>query len=222
MKDPAIIVTTGHAGSSALVKILNKLGLFIGKNLSVAHKKFFENKFFQTINRKMLGSQGYPYPFMPAPRMTALGKFVEDENYIIKVREQAFNAMKKEGLGDDALWGFKDPRTCLTFPFWNRVFPNAKWVMLDRKKDDVHKGWHTKGDDGYFYYYDCFVENMEMLCLEGKDYFLLHYDDVSFKWLETMRTLVDWIGLDVTDNDIEECRKLWKPKYDGKVTVTKG
>lgn len=222
MKEPVIIVTTGHAGSSALVEVLNNLGMFIGKKLSVAHKKFYENKFFQTVNRKMLGSQGYPYPFMPAPRMTVISKFVENNDYINTVRSQAFDVMKSEGLEENMIWGFKDPRTCLTFPFWKEVFPNAKWVMLVRRTDDTHKGWHAKGDDGYFYYYNCFNENLKMLVDENKDHFVLHYDDVSFNWSDTIKELVNWIGLNVSENNIEECRKLWKPKYGGKITPTKG
>lgn len=222
MKEPVIIVTTGHAGSSAFVEVLNNFGMFIGKKLSVAHKKFFENRYFQEVNRKILGGKGYPYPFMPAPRSTVLDNYMEDEDYINTVRTQVFETMCSEGLKDDMVWGFKDPRTCLTFPFWNKVFPNAKTIMLNRRVEDTHHGWHSKGDDGYFYYLKCFVDNIQILISEGKDYFKLEYDDLSFKWTETIKNLTSWVGLDINVDDIERCRDLWKPKYNGKVIPTKG
>jgi hypothetical protein len=46
--------------------------------------------------------------------------------------------------GDSLAWGWKDPRTTITFPIWARVFPNARWLHVIRNGIDVAISTHRR------------------------------------------------------------------------------
>jgi hypothetical protein len=45
---------------------------------------------------------------------------------------------------DSIAWGWKDPRTTVTFPIWARVFPNARWLHVIRNGVDVAISTHRR------------------------------------------------------------------------------
>lgn len=214
MKQPVIIVTVGHSGSSGLMAVLSARGLAMGTSIKkTPQKNYQEHTFFQGINRKILGAQGYPYPWNPSQRMEVVGRYADSEKKVMEIRARAFTRMAEEGVSPLDQWGFKDPRTCLSFPFWIRVFPEAKLLFLNRKESDTAKGWHGLGDDGYYDFKKAFEENLAMAKELGMDVFGLSYDDLSDNWEETVKRLDEWLGFDAPkDAGLEK----WKPKYDGK------
>jgi hypothetical protein len=54
------------------------------------------------------------------------------------------NLWNDSELGKEIVWGWKDPRNTLTFPIWNKVFPNARYVYLARNGIDVAISLHTR------------------------------------------------------------------------------
>lgn len=50
-----------------------------------------------------------------------------------------------EMTGRDMDWGFKDPRTCLTWKFWRPILPPHKLICIFRNVDEVHHRYRWRG-----------------------------------------------------------------------------
>jgi len=223
MKPPMIMVSTGNSGSSALMEILNKLGLSLGKNIKqYSGRPHFEHLWFQGINRRILGAKRYPYSWLfNTDRSKILNTFLNNEQYIKETNINMFEQMKSEDIKKNEPWGFKDPRTCLTFPFWYKVCPDAKYLFLDRKPEDAILKWNNAGTEGYHIFRKYFDENKEIVKKDNSDYFVLKYDILSNEWSNTIKNVMNWLGLS-NFSRIEKVRSLWKPMFKGKTMETMG
>jgi len=47
------------------------------------------------------------------------------------------------------LWGWKDPRTALFLPFWERLLPEARFVFVYRGPWEVIDSLYRRGDDRF-------------------------------------------------------------------------
>lgn len=154
---PLIIIGMHRSGTSLIVRLLNDLGIHLGVKLS----RDAESIFFQKINRRIYQSTGSNWG-----NIDALLASMEDENFIQKEVETVLKILfPSTGLlrftrgishhfgpgtwssmmrGDDIRWGWKDPRTTMTFPIWLRVFPNARILHVLRNGIDVAISTHRR------------------------------------------------------------------------------
>jgi len=154
---PLIIIGMHRSGTSLVARLLSDLGIQMGHNLS----RDAESIFFQRINRRIYKSAGSNWG-----NIERLLVSMEDERFIEKevekVQEILFPEKSFLGLnqgvahhfspviwsslmkGDDVWWGWKDPRTTLTFPIWLRIFPNARVLHIIRSGIDVAISTHRR------------------------------------------------------------------------------
>ena len=52
------------------------------------------------------------------------------------VRQRA-QALIQDQFAEAQMWGWKDPRTCLTLPFWQQLLPNMRYIICLRNPVDV-------------------------------------------------------------------------------------
>jgi len=217
--DPTIIVTCGHEGSSAFTQILHELGVFLGKPSNLAsnsRKQYFEYTPFQELNREMLGAKAYPYDhFELEDRFKQILTYFLDKDFHDTARKAIIHSMLNDGLKHGMQWALKDPRTCITFPVWLKIFPDAKFIFLDRSQQDTLIGWNTKGDDGYFPTKKHWYSNFAMVKDETKK-IVIHYDELSYEFEKTVKFLCSWFNVKKPIPLImKELSKLWVPKYNG-------
>jgi hypothetical protein len=116
---------------------------------------------FQRLNRRVFRSAGVKWgevdPFVQAMKSQ---EFVERQ---VRAVEQALwsrwrfydrnpaivsffgHRLWQQVRRDDSIaWGWKDPRTTVTFPIWMRVFPNARWLHVLRNGIDVAISIHRR------------------------------------------------------------------------------
>lgn len=218
--EPIILHTVGHEGSSAVMSILQLFGLFLGTELSKGKRPFYEFKPVQRVNRHIIQSKGFPYPWDLSKRSEILKPFLRDNQYIQKVKGQIAKSILDQGFQTKLYnpWGWKDPRTTLTLPFWLKVFPRCKIVFLKRNPKDAKPGWHAKGDWGYDYYRSYRKEDMAYISVESEnEYFVLQYDELSQNFAETCKKICEFMEVPVSEVKIKKARTLWKPKYNGKI-----
>lgn len=90
----------------------------------------YEDLRFVTLNDKILGAAGGSW-YRP-PDNNALeavyGGFISEAKHLIKIRNEE---------ADGGLWGFKDPRTTLTLPFWHNLVESPHVVSVFRNPHDV-------------------------------------------------------------------------------------
>ena len=100
-------------------------------------------------------------------------------------------------------WGFKDPRTCLTYPWWRRALPEHHVVAIYRPFDEVmlrYRAGRTSPIRTIRIARNWIVHN-ELLAqhLEGRsDAVLLRYDELMSDDREFER-LRDHLGVDLVD-----------------------
>ncbi|HXX94220.1 MAG TPA: hypothetical protein VEN81_11345 [Planctomycetota bacterium] len=145
----AILVLGPHrSGTSAVAGALHALGLYMDEpgNLMKAQgdnpKGFFEHYEFFDINNKILGRFGGSWQEPPA-----LVPGWELDPKLQDLRERAVKLVDR--LAKKPIWGWKDPRTCLTLDFWSTIVPPpVKAVVVVRnplevaqslfKRDTIH------------------------------------------------------------------------------------
>lgn len=143
---PIIVIGMHRSGTSMLGELLTDHGFFPGRRLqSDGHH---EAIFFQHLNRWILGqaSAGWDDPegvraLIDEPTVRSLIVDYLDLS-LRSPRAIEFLGVRRylrhrsvQGLSEP--WGWKDPRSTFTLPFWLDLFPDAKVVHIVRHGVDV-------------------------------------------------------------------------------------
>lgn len=152
-KAPIIIIGMHRSGTSLLTKLLENLGLFVGK------KKEGNNEaiFFKSLNLWMArqasawwdapGSfnyllqdnqtlkliEDYIYKMLNGPRCIS---YLGLKNYLLYGRVSSL----------DFPWGWKDPLNTFLLPVWLRLFPDARVIYIERHGVDVAQSLKVRRD----------------------------------------------------------------------------
>lgn len=139
-----------RSGTSLNAKILMNTGIQMGWLLS----RDSESVYFQRLNRKIFSYEGTKWGDVDL-LITAM----KSENFVDtqtkKILYHLFRPNLIPGMdlnisfffgyrhwqeiksGQPINWGWKDPRTTITYPIWLQVFPNAKFLHIIRNGVDV-------------------------------------------------------------------------------------
>lgn len=143
-RPPVIVIGMSRSGTTILMRMLEELGLFVGR------KKTRNNEaiFFQQLNKWLLAqcSGGLDNP-------TSIKYLLKDEEVRVFFTDFIRYIMKTSsvisflGWGKylryrtpanlDIPWGWKDPRNTYTLPIWLDIFPDAKVIHIRRHGLDV-------------------------------------------------------------------------------------
>lgn len=127
-----------RSGTSALTRIANLIGVYLGANNSIriepAHdnvKGHWEHKEIALINETIFqrfGGSWHEPPILPDEweRSPVLDDLRNDAQQLIAEEFAGFT-----------LWGWKDPRTCLTLKFWQQFMGNVHYILCLRNPADV-------------------------------------------------------------------------------------
>ena len=144
-RPPVIIIGMHRSGTSMLSQALEQAGLFLGWRQLAGHQ---EAQFFLRLNMWLMlqASAGWEAP--EAVRYVAErpdARAAVDEYLRFSLRSPravsflgaARYAKYRSVESLDEPWGWKDPRTTFTLPFWLDLFPEAKVVHVYRHGVDV-------------------------------------------------------------------------------------
>jgi CDP-glycerol glycerophosphotransferase (TagB/SpsB family)/GT2 family glycosyltransferase len=142
----AICILGMHrSGTSMLTRVLNLTGLSLGSEEGLLEYKdegnqkgHWENKIVLGINEEILSFFGGTWDRPPV-----FPKNWESDNRLDSLYERARAFVSK--MNDSYnVWGFKDPRTCLTLPFWKRVVPHMVCVIPVRHPANVAQSLYKR------------------------------------------------------------------------------
>jgi hypothetical protein len=121
-----------RSGTSAVTRALKLLGLHLGpadrlmQPLAENPEGFWEHTGFVDVNEAILARFGGRWDEPPAlPPGWELSGTVAD------LREKAQGLLEAD-FSEAAEWGWKDPRTCLTLPFWQALLPPMRYAICLR------------------------------------------------------------------------------------------
>lgn len=124
---PLIIVGMHRSGTSIVARLLERGGMYLGGSwLDENH----ESVYFSRANRAMLGEGPYLlYDFgWTAPKTD---EFIQARRGYAERAAANASAFFAERRGE-TVWGWKDPRNCLTLPVWLSIYPKARVLHVVR------------------------------------------------------------------------------------------
>ncbi|NQY92133.1 MAG: sulfotransferase [Deltaproteobacteria bacterium] len=136
---PYVVAGMHRCGTGAVSRIMETLGVFMGKRRDRNDEAFCFRRANEWVLRQTGGSWDYPMPIVrlladhqrSEEVSTLLGQFVEERHF----REyRSYVAKKGSGFKP---WGWKDPRNTFTLPLWRKKFPDAKLIFVVRNPVDV-------------------------------------------------------------------------------------
>ncbi|MBK8538528.1 MAG: sulfotransferase [Ardenticatenia bacterium] len=137
MKPLVVLVLGMHkSGTSLVAELLHRSGVAMGDldrsggDYDAGHK--FEDAQVQAANKTLLGfSESYRLPAGPLTPDAALS-----------ARMRALIAQRQSVGGD---WGFKDPRTVLTYEVWRPLLPPHRLLLVYRHPAEVWRHYQRLG-----------------------------------------------------------------------------
>ncbi len=153
-----VVLGMHKSGTTLVARLLHESGIPMGdfdERLDYGQGNRFERHDVQEANRQLLHGYQLPplghllrRPFRPSRdaagypsnrdsqayiRSRALRRRLERPDVVPRLRPVVERGQRRYA-GD---WGFKDPRTCLTFPAWERVLPECRLVVVHRSPAQV-------------------------------------------------------------------------------------
>ncbi len=120
-ESPVIIAGMHRSGTSLFARLLQQGGMYVGGSWVDEHH---ESIHFTRANRAMIGEGLYmlhDYGWT-APKTEA---FIQARRAYAERAAATISVFFAE-RGDETVWGWKDPRNCLTLPVWLSIYPNAR------------------------------------------------------------------------------------------------
>ena len=126
-----------RSGTSLVAGLVRLLGVDLGPEAHLLPpnygnpKGFWEHKQFVQLNDQVLATLGGMWHELPtfAPGW-------ENSPELAAIRRQARVLIEQE-FASSTCWGWKDPRTCVTAPFWKQLLPEIRFVVCLRNPMDV-------------------------------------------------------------------------------------
>lgn len=134
LPSPILITGAARSGTSMVAGVINMCGAFggtmAGKNKN-NQKGMFENV---RIRNEILK------PYLRQIKVDPLGQYPlpDVDNLVIPrdIRQRVEQVMIEEGYQEGS-WMYKGAKMALSWPVWHYAFPNAKWIIVRRKTEDI-------------------------------------------------------------------------------------
>ena len=135
---PVCVLGFGRSGTSLTMRILHLLGVEIGPEEDLLApgeadnpRGYWEHGWMVGLNDEILDKLGTVW-WRPMPAPSGWERSPDFD----ELRERA-RCLLREKFGAAPLWGWKDPRTTLTLPFWKELVPDARYVICLRNPADA-------------------------------------------------------------------------------------
>ena len=139
---PIVIIGMHRSGTSLLAELLERCGLFIGKDIAGN----YESGLFMLINDTIFSNcysvWSKPFGVHHALRDETLTRSLA----MFAVKNLVANGARYFGVGTSEpgqfpntnhVWGWKDPRSTFTLPVWKYIFPRLKIIHIMRHGVDA-------------------------------------------------------------------------------------
>lgn len=135
---PIIVLGMHKSGTSLVSMMLHRSGIsMVDAEESGGYDdgNHFERTATNALNKRMLGgaSGSSIRTFERLDESNVPPELIGEAKRVVDELERQHHA-----------WGFKDPRTCLTYPLWKQVLPRHKLICVYRAPAEVHAHYTRK------------------------------------------------------------------------------
>ncbi len=196
MSEGICVLGMHRSGTSLVTRALSVLGAYLGPEGHMMKPRednplgFCEHQSLTDLNEEILCELGGGWHTPPS--------FPPGWEFDPRLDRQRARARQilREDFGAATLWAWKDPRTCLTLPFWQSLAPGLRYVVCVRSPLDVARSLAKR--DGFS------IERGGSLWLEhmsraiaytsGYQRLFVSYDDLVERQPTEMDRLASFIG----------------------------
>jgi GT2 family glycosyltransferase/glycosyltransferase involved in cell wall biosynthesis len=196
----AICIAGAHrSGTSMLTRLLHGCGLYLGPKDALMPPQadnpdgFWEHLGFVALNDQLLSELGGAWDLPPKA----------DENFthgrLDPLRMKA--RLLIEGFDSAKVWGWKDPRNSLTFPFWHDLLPGLKTLIVVRNPLEVAYSMRERNGTSFSLGLRLWeIYNRRLLEKANEQQRLVTHYDLFFDDAETeLRRIAEFTGLPHAD-----------------------
>lgn len=195
-QDVICVLGMHRSGTSLLTRILNIVGVHLGSEAGLLQpgpdnpKGYWEHFEVCSINEAILNRHGGSWdepPMLPPGWETAAA--LDDLRHRA---EQFIN----DHFAEVQLWGWKDPRSCLTLPFWQQLLPEMRYVICLRNPVDValsledRNSFSAEKSSSLWLSYVSSALNHT----DGKPRLMIFYEDVMADFGRELQRLATFLG----------------------------
>ena len=193
-ENKAIVVLCMHrSGSSLVAGILHYLGVDLGvsyfiKAASSNPRGFFEDSRFRWLNATILSCAGGAWNVNVAPEL------IEAQRFKFKAE------IRRYVVGRRGVWGWKCPRTVLTYRLYEPYLENPHFVVVSRDDEAIAQSLFARNEipipRGVKFAAD-YRDHIADLLREfpSTPSILVHYDDILDSPQREIKRLADFVGL---------------------------
>lgn len=194
-----------------VTRLLNICGLYLGPNERLLPPQadnpagFWENYDVYAINEAILQKLGGGWDFQPPEAEGSLNQR-SDLDALRTIAKKLINTFN----GKEP-WGWKDPRFCLTIPFWESLLSESRVIICLRHPLDVANSLMKRNGHSRAFGLNLWLEYNRCLLdtTESKQRLVTHYDTYFIKPEAELHRLVSWLGWSVPEQTIlQACESI--------------
>ncbi len=191
-----------RSGTSMVANLLHDCGVFLGPEdelkQSTRHNvgDHFENlqfvRFHDDLLRRLGGSWHQPPP-------TDSGWEFSDRAFSFVSRAKNLVAKSQQQY-----WGWKDPRSSLTLPFWFRILPDLKVLVCVRNPVEVARSLFLRGGASNASPFQLWTDYGRRLlaATRPEQRLITHYESFFEDPEQELRRILNWLGIQVSDETV--------------------
>lgn len=133
-----VVLGMHKSGTTLVSQILHHSGISMGEiaeGVSYDHGNKYEDQESLAINLELIRAPDYEILYIPPPEPLE----VTEEQ---RARMRRFVAARSARHAD---WGFKDPRTTLVYPLWERELPEHRIIAVWRSPEEIWPRFRAPG-----------------------------------------------------------------------------
>jgi len=201
MKQEIVCIAGAHrSGTSMVTRLLHRCGLYLGLERDLMPPAadnpdgFWEHLCFVRLNDEILNTAGAAWDLPPRNNQDFNGELLQTQR------------IKAELLIDDfvdqPIWGWKDPRNSLTLPFWQKLLPGLKTVVILRHPLEVAYSMHKRNGTSYALGLRLWeIYNRRLLTHNKSNQFLFtHYSTFFDDPSTELRRIASFVGLEDSES----------------------
>lgn len=196
-RDIICILGMHRSGTSLLTRILNLIGLDLGAEEALTTepaafnpKGYWEHQQLTLISDAILKRFGGSWDKPPHfPHGWETSAALDD------LRDAAERLLQTQ-FAEVPLWGWKDPRTCLTLPFWQRLLPEMRYIICLRNPLDVARSLEHRDRLSAETSFALWLNYVASALRDtvGKARLVIFYEDLMDDGLRELQRLAEFLG----------------------------
>lgn len=201
---PVCIVGMFRSGTSMVTRVLNLCGLYLGPETNILSpdlsnpKGFWENIYINKLNDAILAKLGGSW-YLP-PKMGIQGWEKHPNLELLRVKAKILFRQFSE-LDP---WGWKDPRTSLTLPFWKSLISDIKIIVCVRHPWEVCQSVQNRYSSLYGLYLWKIYYSSILATTSADERIFTHFESYFNDWDQEVKRVTDFIGLSFSEK-AKEC-----------------